>query len=70
MYEKSSTNNKVHLLTKLSNLKMIEYMSVAQHSNKFKTIINQLSIKIEFDGEIPALVMLALLSNSCVHENG
>jgi hypothetical protein len=33
MYEKSSANNKVHLMKKLFNLKMVEETSVAQHSN-------------------------------------
>jgi hypothetical protein len=42
MYEKSSTNNKMHLMKKLFNLKMSEEASVAQHLNEFNTIINQL----------------------------
>ena len=40
MYEKSSTNNKVHLMKKLFNLKMAKNASVAQHLNKFNTITN------------------------------
>ena len=35
MYEKSSANNKVHLMKKLFNLKMAENASVAQHLNDF-----------------------------------
>ena len=65
MYEKSSANNKVHLMKKLFNLKMAENASVAQHLNEFNTITNQLSfVKIDFDDEIPALIVLASLSNS------
>ena len=33
MYEKSSTNNNVHLMKKLFNLKMIEGMLLTQHLN-------------------------------------
>jgi hypothetical protein len=43
IYEKSSANNKVHLMKKLFNLKMAKEASVAQHLNEFNTIINQLS---------------------------
>ena len=62
MYEKSSTNNKVHLIKKLFNLKMAENASVAQHLNEFNTITNQLfSIKIDFNDEICALIVLVSL---------
>ena len=55
MYEKLSTNNKVHLMKKLFNLKMAENASVAQHLNEFNTITNQLSsVEIDFDDEIRA----------------
>ena len=65
MYEKSSTNNKVHLMKKLFNLKMVENVSVAQHLNEFNTITNQLSsVKIDFNDEIHALIILASLPNS------
>ena len=65
MYEKSSTNNKVHLMKKLFNLKMAEGTLVTQHLNKFNTITNQLSsVEIDFDDEIWALILLASLSNS------
>ena len=46
IYEKPSTNNKVHLMKKLFNLKMVENASVAQHLNEFNTITNQLLILI------------------------
>ncbi|KAL6331348.1 hypothetical protein AAG906_011285 [Vitis piasezkii] len=65
MYEKSSANNKVHLMKKLFNLKMAENASVAQHLNEFNTITNQLSfVEIDFDDEIRALIVLASLPNS------
>ena len=65
MYEKPSANNKVHLMKKLFNLKMAENASVAQHLNEFNTITNQLlSVEIDFDYEICALIVLASLPNS------
>ena len=65
MYEKSSANNKMHLMKKLFNLKMVENASVAQHLNEFNTITNQLSfVEIDFDDEIRALIVLASLPNS------
>ena len=65
MYEKPSTNNKVHLMKKLFNLKMAENALVAQHLNEFNTFTNQLSsVKIDFDDEIHALIILASLPNS------
>ena len=65
MYKKSSTNNKVHLMKKLFNLKMAENATVAQHLNEFNTITNQLlSVEIDFDNEFRALIVLASLPNS------
>ena len=65
MYEKLSANNKVHLMKKLFNLKMVKNASIAQHLNEFNTITNQLlSIEIDFDDEIRALIVLASLPNS------
>ena len=65
MYEKPLANNKVHLMKKLFNLKMVENASIAQHLNKFNTITNQLlSVEIDFDDEICALIVLAFLPNS------
>ena len=65
MYEKPSANNKVHLMKKLFNLKMVEGTPVAQHLNEFNTITNQLSsVEIDFDDEIRALIVLASLPNS------
>ena len=65
MYEKSSTNNKVHLMKKLFNLKMAENASVAQPLNEFNTITNQLSsVEIDFDNEISVLIVLTSFPNS------
>ena len=65
MYEKTFANNKVHLMKKLFNLKMAENASVVQHLNEFNTITNQLSfVRIDFDDEIRALIVLASLPNS------
>ena len=65
MYEKPSTNNKVHLMKKLFNLKIAENASVAQHLNEFNTITNKLSsVEIDFDDEIRALIVLVFLLNS------
>ena len=43
IYEKSSANNKVHLMKKLFKLKMVEGVAVAKHLNEFNTTTNQLS---------------------------
>jgi len=65
MYEKPSTNNKVQLMKKLFDLKMTEGAFVTQHLNNFNTITNQLlSVEIEFDDEIRALILLASLPSS------
>jgi hypothetical protein len=65
MYEKLSANNKVHLMKKLFNLKTVEGAAVAKHLNEFNTTTNQLSsMKIEFDDEIHALIVLNSLPNS------
>ena len=62
MYEKSSANNKVHLMKKIFNLKMVEGTPVTQYLNEFNSITNQFSsVKIDFDDEIWALILLALL---------
>ena len=65
MYEKPLANNKVQLIKKLFNLKMVEGTPMAQHLNEFNTITNQLSsMEIDFDNEIRALIILASLPNS------
>ena len=65
MYEKPSINNKMHLMKNLFSLKMAKNVSVAQHLNEFNTITNQLlSVEIDFDDEICALIVLASLPNN------
>ena len=65
MYEKSSANNEVYLIKKLFNLKKAEGTLVVQHLNGFNTITNQLSmVKIEFDDEVCALILLVSLPNN------
>ena len=52
-------------MKKLFNLKMAKKASVTQHLNEFNTITNQLlSVEIDFDDEIRALIVLASLPNS------
>jgi hypothetical protein len=59
MYEKPSTNNKVHLMKKLFNLMLAKGTPIAWHLNGFNTITNQLSsVDIDFDDEIRALIVL------------
>jgi hypothetical protein len=65
MYEKLLSNNKVHLVKKLFNLKMAKGATVAKYLNEFNTITNQLfSVEIEFDDEIRILIVLASLPNN------
>jgi hypothetical protein len=65
MYEKPSANNRVHLMKKLFNLKMVEGTLVTQYLNEFNTITNKLSsVEINFDAELCALIVLASLPNS------
>ena len=65
MYEKPSASKKVHLMRRLFNLRMTEGASVAQHLNELNTIKTQLSsVKIEFDDEVRALILLSSLLDS------
>jgi hypothetical protein len=65
MYEKSSASNKVFLMKRLFNMNMSEDGSVADHLNEFNTIINKLSsIKVDFDNEVRALLILCSLPES------
>ena len=72
MYEKSSANNKVHMMKKLFNLKMAENALVAQHLNEFNTITNQpSSVEIDFDDEICALIVFGFFAKQLGgYENG
>ncbi|CAM8956737.1 unnamed protein product [Rhodiola kirilowii] len=65
LYEKPSASNKVHLMRWLFNLRMAEGTTVAKHLSEFNMTIAQLSsIKIEFDDEIKALILLSSLPES------
>lgn len=65
MYEKPSASNKVHLMRRLFNLRMMEGALVAQHLNELNTVTTQLSsVGIEFDEEVRALILLSSLPDS------
>ncbi|CAM9000198.1 unnamed protein product [Rhodiola kirilowii] len=65
LYEKPSASNKVHLMRRLFNLRMAESTTVAKHLSEFNMTIAQLSsVKIEFDDEIKALILLSSLPES------
>jgi hypothetical protein len=65
LYEKPSTSNKVFLMKILFNMKMLEGGSVVDHLNEFNTVTNQLSsVKVEFDDEVRALLILSSLPKS------
>jgi hypothetical protein len=65
LYEKPSTSNKVFLMKRLFNMKMLEGGFVADHLNEFNMVTNQLSsIKVDFDDEVRALLILCSLPES------
>lgn len=65
MYEKPTTNNKVHLMRKLLNLKINENSFVAHHLNLFSDIVNQLDmVEMKFDDEVKVFIMRASLPNT------
>ena len=65
LYEKTSASNKVFLMKRLFNMKMSKGGSVADHLNEFNTLTSQLSsIKMNFDDEVRALLILCSLSKS------
>ncbi|GKA91669.1 hypothetical protein Tco_0813594 [Tanacetum coccineum] len=65
MYEKSSASNKVFLIRQLVNTKMNEGVSIADHVNKFNSILSRLmSIDIKSDVEVQALLLLFSLPES------
>ena len=56
------TSNKVFLMKKLFNLKMVDSESIAGHLNEFNTLTSQLkSVKVNFEDEIRVLVLLSSL---------
>jgi hypothetical protein len=65
MYEKTSMSNKVFLMKRLFNMNMSEGGYIADHLNEFNTVTNQLSsIKVDFDDEVKAFLILCSLSES------
>ena len=65
IYEKPQASNKVFLMKHLFNMKMLEGGFVANHLNEFDTLIGQLSsIKVNFDDEVRALLILCSLPES------
>ena len=65
LYEKPSASNKVFLMKRLFNMKMVEGGSVADHLNDFNTVTSQLSsVGINFDEEIRALLILCSFPES------
>ena len=65
LYEKPLTSNKVFLVKRLFNMNMSEGGSVADNLNEFNTITSHLgSVKLNFDDEVRALLILCALSKS------
>jgi len=65
LYEKPSASNKVFLMKRLFNMKMVEGGSVTDHLNEFNTVTSQLtSVNVNFDDEVRALLILCSLPES------
>jgi hypothetical protein len=65
LYEKPSASTKLFLMKRLFNMKMSEGGSIADHSNEFNIVTNQLSsIKVDFDDEVGPLQILCSLPES------
>jgi hypothetical protein len=59
LYEKPSVSNKVFIMRILCNMNMSKGGSLANHLNEFNTVANKLSsVKVEFDDEVMALLIL------------
>ena len=67
LYEKPLASNKVFLMKRLFNMKMSEGGSIANYLNEFNTLTSQLSsIKVNFDDEVRALLILCSLPESWI----
>ena len=67
LYEKPSASNKVFLMKRLFNMNMSKGGSVVDHLNEFNTLTNQLSsVKVNFDDEVRALLILCSLPKSWI----
>ena len=65
LYDRKSATNKAFLFKKLVNLKYRENSPIAEHLNEMNNLINQLaSMKIAFDDELQALMLLSSLPES------
>ena len=65
LYEKPSDSNKVFLMKRLFNMKMLEGGSVADLLNEFNTLTSQLSyVKVNFDDEVRDLLILCSFPES------
>jgi hypothetical protein len=65
LYEKPSASNKVFLMKRLFNMKMSEGGFVVDHLNEFNMVTNKLSsVKVDFDDEVRALLILCSLPES------
>ena len=65
LYEKPLASNKVFLMKCLFNMKMSEGGSTLDHLSEFNIVTSQLtSIKVNFDEEVRALLILCSLSES------
>ncbi|KAH9307248.1 hypothetical protein KI387_035159, partial [Taxus chinensis] len=65
LYEKHSASNKIFLMKKLFKMKMSKNGSVVDHLNEFNMVVSMLnSVKIDFDDEVRALLILCSLSDS------
>jgi hypothetical protein len=59
LYEKPLTSNKVFLMKRLLNIKILEGGFVADNLNEFNMVTNKInSIKVTFDYEVRALLIL------------
>ena len=59
LYEKPSASNKLFLMNILSNMKMSEGGSIADHLNEFNTLTSQLSsVNVKFDDDVRDLLIL------------
>ena len=65
LYDRKSATNKAFLFKKLVHLKYRENSPIAEHLNEMNNLINQLaSMKIAFDDELQALMLLSSLPES------
>ena len=65
MYQSKTARNKALIMRRLINLKLKNGVSVAEHTNEFHSLVNQLaSVKLELEDEMQALLLLSSLPNS------